>query len=181
MKNSTLSINSELESFQRLTKKVVNLADGTFTLVTSATGHFSPHIRTVWAQVPGNFSHANEPNERNAVTEHPDGTLLSHTYTSRRKYVLSVNQQRELLVEGAWFLGFAFHEVGRDKAYDLDGGPSVLQEYINQDKKITVLSSGGLASARQEYPLQIEKLNIRKVSTVMVVRSGVSENSSQGR
>jgi len=171
--NSTLSIKCELEGFQNLTKKVLPHPDGTFTLATSGLAHFAPFIRTVWAHVPGSLSHVNEPNERNAVTQHPDGTLLSHTYTSRRRDGLQVNQQRELLIEGARFLGRSFDEVEQGKAYGLDGGPSILQAYLDGDRNLSVLSNGGLESVEQEYPLQVGKLHIREVSTVMVVRSGM--------
>ena len=82
-----------------------------------------------------------------------------------------VNQQRELVIEGTRFLGLSFDEIKRDKAYGLDGGASVLQAFVDRDKKIDILANGGIESTEQEYPLDVTKLHIRHVSTVMVVRS----------
>lgn len=173
VKGSTLSIKAEIEGLLYNSKGVCHFPDGRFSFASTPSPIHVNGVRNLWTTVAGNISHATEPNERNAITEHPNGTLLSHTYTCRRIDGQTVNAQRELMIAGARFLGFRFEDIEPGKAYGLDGGPSIIQAFIGAKHQVQLLSHGGTNPKNRLFPLNPSTATIREVANVLVVRSGV--------
>ncbi|KAM7185551.1 hypothetical protein V8F33_012361 [Rhypophila sp. PSN 637] len=77
VKGSTVSVKAEIEGFLSHGKSVKRCANGGWALATKMTPQVNGIIKSKWASIPGNISHAGQPNERASITEHhtSDGSI----------------------------------------------------------------------------------------------------------
>ncbi|KAG6916237.1 hypothetical protein DXG01_007770 [Tephrocybe rancida] len=122
-------------------------------IIFSAAAPAHPLIRTSWAFVPANLSHASQPNERSGISRHPTGELLSHAYTCIRADGLTLNEFRTLVKAGSEYLGLSFEDIMEDEVWANDGGGSIFQIFVDADGNKELLVSGGQATQMHPLPL----------------------------
>lgn len=127
------------------------------------------YIRSYWARLPGNLSHAMEPNERSGVSRH-DGTWLFHAYTCARPDGLTINEFRQVVRAGASFLGFSLDTIPNDHAWANDGDPSIFQLFVGKDGNRRLLARGGDDDQKEYLEINTEKM--RQVPNAIVARAG---------
>lgn len=161
------SLNVDVETLKAGGRHPMRNDSGNITLAAQAPSH--PFIRTPWAFVPANLSHASQPNERCGITHHSNGVIVSHACTSLRKKGLDLNEFRALMIAGTEYLGFPFQEIGQDDVWANDGGGSIFQIFEDQHGTLELFACGG--QAVQNYPLDISTTDMRDVPHAILIRS----------
>ncbi|WP_117196203.1 hypothetical protein [Rhizobium terrae] len=164
----------EAEGLAAAGKSPIQKADGTFKFAAAEPSH--PHVKSVWAQVPGNLSHVGQPNERSGLSNHQDltkhagGSVLCHAYTSERSKGLIINDFRLLVEQGAQFVGLSLADLPDNEAWANDGGPSVFHIFVDEAGGLRFLAKGGLEVQSEE--LHIDPSSLRMAPNVIVIRAG---------
>ncbi|KAI1258539.1 hypothetical protein F5Y18DRAFT_444473 [Xylariaceae sp. FL1019] len=118
------------------------------------TSSHDDSIKSVWAVVPGNLSHAGEPNNRAGLVDHADGSWSSHAYTGHRdRSGLTLPQFRDLMYALMHFIGRDPNAVGEHSMFAIDGGQSVAQVFVDAKGNQCRLSQGVAFEDNYSFPI----------------------------
>ncbi|KAJ7192342.1 hypothetical protein GGX14DRAFT_578207 [Mycena pura] len=122
--------------------------------------HPPMEIRSAHAHVAGNLTHVSQRNERSGLSRHPGGDVVAHAYTCPyRKDGLTMNEFREVIMNGTDFLGLPFERIEPHEVWANDGAGSIFQAFVDAEGTSTLLAKGGGVDygVRQTFPLKWPK------------------------
>ncbi|KAF3903433.1 hypothetical protein ABW20_dc0101601 [Dactylellina cionopaga] len=130
----------------------------------------SKFIRSAGSYIAGGAAHGNQPNERQAVSHHGDGTVIRFTLTAvtspdSRDAACTYNEFSKLLFAAMEDLGYSPSRVELLEAFGVDGSAGILAAVIDGGK-CTLLAKGG--QKQVHLPLDMDRVTNWRMANALI-------------